>query len=83
MVISTVCNWKCRLKNSWKSLTVWFNGIMIAMLPFADHIAAVMMDWMPQLTPYLGETLAKNVGLFVVVMNILLRFRTKSDLAQK
>lgn len=78
-----MCNWKCRLKNMWKSWTMWFNAIFLAMWPFADHIANTMLTWLPQLTPYLSENLAKNVGLAVVVANIILRFRTTKDLADK
>jgi hypothetical protein len=62
-----------------KSAVIWVNGLLLAALPVVDYAK----DNLPQLADYLSPDLYKRVGLAVVVLNILLRFRTSQSLADK
>ena len=67
------------LKGSLKSLTIWFNGALLALLPLFEYFK----DSLPQLQEWLGDDLYKKVGLFVVVANIFLRYKTKKPVSEK
>lgn len=62
-----------------KSLTIWFNGVLLAALPVLDYAK----DSLPQLTDFLSPSTYKTIGLIVVAVNIVLRFRTSGSLADK
>jgi hypothetical protein len=68
-----------KMKGMRRSLTIWFNGLMLAALPVVEYAK----DSLPQLGEYLSPTTYKVVGLVVVLANILLRFRTSTSLADK
>ena len=68
---------KC--KGSWKSLTIWFNGLMVAALPFLSYL----QDSFVQVKDYLGDDIYKTFGLLIVSVNLALRFKTTKDLADK
>jgi hypothetical protein len=62
-----------------KSLTIWFNalaGAALAALPFAQ-------EQLPQLQDYLPGNFYHDLMGAVVAGNILLRFKTRSALADK
>lgn len=68
-----------KIKGMLRSWVIWFNGLMaliVAGLP-------MLQDALPQLIPFADEGLYKRVGLFVVVANMLLRFKTHKSLADK
>lgn len=70
---------KRRIRGCKRSLTVWFNGAMAAavlMLPVAQ-------DAFPQMQTYLGADLYRWMMGVIVAANILLRFKTTVDLAEK
>ena len=70
---------KLRLKNAWRSVTIWFNGIaasVLAILPTAQ-------DNLPQLENYLPHNFYQWMMGLVIAANIALRFKTSSDLADK
>lgn len=67
------------LKGSLKSLTIWFNGILLALLPLMEYLK----DSLPQLQEWLGADLYRTVGLIVVIGNILLRYKTKKPVSEK
>jgi hypothetical protein len=67
------------LKNSWKSATIWFNGILLAALPLVE----TAKDSLPQMQEYVTADIYKWVGLFVVISNIALRFKTSKPLSEK
>jgi uncharacterized membrane protein len=67
------------LKGSLKSLTIWFNGILLALLPFMEYLK----DSLPQLQEWLGDDLYRTVGLIVVIGNILLRYKTNKPVSEK
>jgi hypothetical protein len=70
---------KDKLKGAFRSLTIWFNGIILLALPVVEFASLTL----PQLQEFLGVETYKLVGLIVVVSNILLRFKTKEPLAEK
>jgi hypothetical protein len=72
-------NLKQKLRGMRKSMTIWFNGLMLAALPLAEYAR----DSLPQLSDYLSPTTYKTIGLAVVAVNIVLRFRTSTSLADK
>jgi len=62
-----------------KSLTMWFNGLVgtaLIALP-------VVQDALPQLQPYLGPDLFRQLSGVLVIGNILLRIRTSKPLSEK
>lgn len=68
-----------KLRGAWRSVTIWFNGLLLAILPVLDYAK----DSMPQLADYLPTEHYKAIMLGVVGLNIALRFKTTSDLAHK
>lgn len=68
-----------KLVGSVRSLTVWFNTLLLMALPFSADLIAQL----PMLQQFLPETIYKSVGAIVVVVNLMLRFRTKAPLELK
>lgn len=68
-----------KLKGAWRSVTIWFNGLLLALFPLVQ----MAHDSLPEIGQYLSPHLYQYVGLAVVVVNIALRFKTTSDLASK
>jgi hypothetical protein len=68
-----------KIKNAWKSWTIWFNssvaGVSLA-LP-------MLQDSFPQLQPYIPVDTFKYVMAALIIGNIFLRFKTTTSLAQK
>ena len=62
-----------------KSVTMWFNGILLALLPTFEMAA----DAVPQLHDYLPDNVYKTMGLIAIGGNILLRFKTSQPLKDK
>lgn len=62
-----------------KSLTIWFNGLLLAALPVFE----LTHDYLPELQTYLPDNVYKWMGIIVVVGNIALRFRTTKPLKEK
>lgn len=70
---------KAKIQGMLKSWVIWFNGLMavtVAGLP-------ALQDALPQLLPFADDVLYKRVGLFVVLANMLLRFKTHKSLDEK
>lgn len=70
---------KNKLRGAWRSATVWFNSTLLAMLPLFEAVKSSV----PELQSYLPDSAYKWVGLAVVVGNLLLRFKTNTDLAHR
>lgn len=68
-----------KIKGMYKSLTIWVNGILAVVIPSLPMLA----DSIPQMQPYLTPSLYQWIGGGVVVLNIALRFRTSTSLADK
>lgn len=67
------------LRNAWKSLTIWFNGLAGLLLGMAD----TLKDYLPFAQSYVTADILKYAAIGIVVVNVLLRFKTKSSLADK
>ena len=72
-----------KLKGAWRSLTIWVNSLILAMMPFVDNIMQAVRDNLPAVSQWLTADILKGAAVFILVANIALRFRTKSDLANK
>lgn len=67
------------LKNSWKSMTIWFNAMVGGILSMGDTIK----DNLPFAQQYLTPDLIKYAVIAVIAINIALRFKTNKSLADK
>jgi hypothetical protein len=67
------------LKGSLKSLTIWFNGVCLSLLPIFEYAK----DALPQLQDFLGPNVYRNIGLLVVIANIVLRYKTNKPVSEK
>ena len=68
-----------KIKGAWRSLTIWFNGIMasvVVLLPVAQ-------DQFPQMQSYIPANIYHYGMGALVVGNIMLRFRTSMSLSDK
>lgn len=67
------------LKGMWKSWTVWFNGVAVALITALP----MLQDALPQLAPYMSAEVYKSATLAIVLVNLALRFKTSASLASK
>ena len=67
---------KARIRNAWRSLTIWFNGVLLAAIPTVE----LLKDAIPDLQSYLDAATYKNIMLAIVTANIFLRLRTSAPL---
>ncbi len=68
-----------RLQGAMRSLTVWANGIILTAIPLYE----TFKDDFTQLQPYMTDANYRKLALCIVVGNIILRFKTTKDLANK
>lgn len=68
-----------KLRGGLKSATVIVNAAFLAILPFYESAIVSL----PELQPYLPENIYRKVGIAVVIINIVLRFRTHKPLEHK
>ena len=66
-------------KGALKSWTIWFNSLCLAVVPVID----ILKDSLPQLQEYIDATTYKLLGLTVLLVNIGLRIKTTTSLAEK
>lgn len=67
-----------KIQGTWKSWTIWVNGIILLIIQFADSLQITL----PIVHEYLPSNLYQMLGI-VAGINILLRFKTNKDLAAK
>ena len=70
---------KARLRGMWKSLSVWFNGVVATLLAALP----ILQESIGQVRELVTADTYKALALALVVGNVLLRFRTTKDLADK
>ncbi len=75
----TLVLFKQKLLNSYKSLTMWFNGLMLSVIAAFP----VLQDNLPNLQQYLPAKPFQWLGLIVVIANLALRFKTVKPLEDK
>lgn len=69
-------NIAAQAKQAWKSSTIWFNTIGLAIL----SVAIADPLFLQTLTTFLSP---EKVSLVILIVNIALRFKTSTDLASK
>lgn len=62
-----------------KSLTIWFNSLVLSFITAVPMLQEVL----PQIQDYLHQDIYKLAATVLVVGNIILRFRTSKPLAEK
>ena len=67
------------IKNAWKSITIWFNGISASIIMMAD----TLKDNLPFAQAYVTPEIMKYAAIAVVAVNVALRFKTNKSLADK
>lgn len=72
-----------RFKKVFKSLTIWFNGVMLAAIPFWDNLVRGLNENMQTFSQWLTPERLKTLAIFILVSNIVLRFKTNKDLKDK
>ena len=68
-----------KLKNAWRSRTIWFNAILLAALPVFE----LALQILPQIQEFVPANVYKIVGVVAVVGNTVLRFLTQHPLEAK
>ena len=68
-----------RVKGAWRSWTIWFNGVGIAIVGFWPDLVSNF----PTLQGYVSESIFKGTMGAILVINLILRFKTTKDLADK
>lgn len=68
-----------RIQGAIRSLTIWFNGIIAAFVPMYE----MFKEELPGLQQYMTPELYFKLAMYVAIANIILRFRTTMDLANK
>lgn len=68
-----------KLRKAWKSWTIWFNSMALAFVAFLPDLTASL----PQVQDYLTPATYRALALAVFVVNMALRFKTKTDLSEK
>lgn len=68
-----------KIKGALRSTVIWLNGLLLAAFPLIE----MAKEELPGLAQFLTPDVYKRVGLAVVVLNILLRFRTTKSLQEK
>ncbi len=72
-------DFKTKFKNSYKSLTIWLNGLLLVITPYLD----LAQQYLPGIQEYVSGNIYKYLIIAVIVLNLLLRFRTKNSLSDK
>lgn len=65
--------------SSYKSFTIWLNGAALTVL----SVAPMMQDTFPQMKEYLTADFYKLCMGGIVVLNLILRFKTSNSLRNK
>jgi len=68
-----------KLKRAHKSLTIWLNGVAGALITGLP----MLQDSLPALSQYVPDQAFKYAMGLVIVMNIMLRFKTTTSLGDK
>ncbi len=76
-------SFKLKIAGCYKSFTIWVNGLLLAAMPFLDNILDAVKENLPAVSQWLTADILKGAAVFILVANIALRFKTKSDLAEK
>lgn len=70
---------KRKIKGAWRSLTVMVNAFALALIPVVQY----MNDHFEEVRAMVGPDCYKHLALALLVLNIVLRFKTNSGLEDK
>lgn len=76
-------SFKLKAAGAWRSFTIWFNGVMAALLIYADNIIGALRDTLPTVSQWLTSDILKGAAVLIIIGNIALRFKTDKSLAEK
>ena len=68
-----------KLRGLKKSTTAWFNAVVGALIPMIPYA----IDQFPNIKGHVSDNIYSTAWVVLVVGNILLRFKTTKDLADK
>jgi len=68
-----------KLKGAVHSFTIWFNGILAAVM----GALPILLESLPGLQQYVPDNIYKHLMLVALVGNMLLRFKTSKPLNEK
>lgn len=71
------------IKGMRKSLTLWFNAVLLSASPFLYDVLAYAVAELPKLQEFMPENHYKTMMFLVTGANIALRFKTTKSLAEK
>lgn len=72
-----------KIRGAFRSVTIWVNGVFLAVFTYSDDIVQGVQEHMPELAQYMPANVLKGLGLAVVIFNIYQRARTKASLELK
>lgn len=72
-----------KIKGMYKSLTIWVNAAFVGLVSNADTVMQAMRENLPTVSQWLNADLLKYSALFIIGVNIALRFKTNKSLADK
>lgn len=74
---------KDKFKGTIKSLTIWVNGVFVALVSNAETVMSALRENLPTVSQWLNADMLKYSALFIIGVNVLLRFKTNKSLADK
>ena len=72
-----------KMLGAWRSVTLWFNAVLLAMMPFVDSILQSVSTVLPTVSQWLTADILKGAAIFILIANIGLRFKTSKPLEAK
>lgn len=75
-----------KLTGARKSLTILFNliaGLALATIQYLQYNLPLVQENLPQLQAYIDPHIFTKIAMYVAIINILLRFKTKAALQDK
>lgn len=76
-------NLKTKLRGAFHSWTVRVNSAFLMALPFAEDIIGFIRSTLPEFAGYLPDNWYRATGIVVVILNLLLRMKTSTSLADR
>lgn len=72
-----------KIKGAWKSLTIWLNIVFGALISNAETVMSSLRENLPTVSQWLNADMLKYSALFIIGVNVAMRFRTTKSLADK
>ena len=67
------------MKAFWKSVTIWFNGVVLGIV----ELVPMLVEQLPVMKAYLPDDIYKWAFLTLVIGNTVIRARTKSAIGMR